>query len=62
MKIDKVALFATPDSVDALQAWLDGLPNDVRGHAMTAAYMTWNLLAEELHRDERERERAANLG
>lgn len=49
MKVIKPCnLFATPDSLQDLQAWIDKHPADQRPHLVTAAYMMWNYLAGEL--------------
>ena len=46
--IKKCDLFATPDSLQELQNWIDKHPAEQRVHLTTAAYMMWNYLAQEL--------------
>ena len=44
--ITKMALFATPKNIEALQDWIEAHPPEERVHLWTAAGMAWNLAAE----------------
>ena len=46
--IKKCDMFATPETLQDLQKWIDKHPADQRIHLTTAAYMMWNYLAKEL--------------
>ena len=38
-----INLFATPDSWEKLQDWIERHPQEERAHLYTAACMAWNL-------------------
>lgn len=42
-------LFATPASMDEVHAWIERHPKEDRIHLYTAAYMTWNFLANKIN-------------
>jgi hypothetical protein len=46
--IKQCDMFATPETLQELQNWIDKHPADQRIHLTTAAYMMWNYLAKEL--------------
>lgn len=46
IKIGKMGLFATPDSVDVIIDWIERHPADQKASLYTAMGMTWNLLSE----------------
>jgi len=50
-------IFATPESIEALQTWIGKLNGPERAMAMTAAGMAWNL-AHELVQKELDKELA----
>ena len=50
MKIGKMGLFATPESVEVIQEWIEAHPPEDRAHLYTAMGMTWNFLAELVNR------------
>lgn len=50
MKIGKMGLFATPESVEVIQEWIEAHPPEERIHLYTAMGMTWNFLAELVNR------------
>lgn len=50
MKIGKMGLFATPESVEVIQEWIARHPPEDRAHLYCCMGMTWNFLAELVNR------------
>jgi len=46
--IGKVGIFATPEDVDSLMAYLDKFSGSEKVVAMTCAMMAWNLASKEV--------------
>lgn len=53
-KLSKMGLFATPDSVDALQEYIERFNADEKVVAYTIMGLTWNLCSELTNQEEEE--------
>ena len=46
LKLRKMDLFYTPDSMDEVYAHIDRMPESARGEAVMAVAFTWNFMCE----------------
>ncbi len=46
IKVSKMAMFHTPESLEYILDWIEGHPAEERAHLYVVMGMTWNFLAD----------------